>query len=65
VSDAEPADVAPILADPAARRQFEKLTQELVDIAIEIIDLQSGDPDIEANGDEFEEADPTEDSEGI
>jgi hypothetical protein len=46
---------SPVLASPAAREEFKNLTQQLVDIAIEITDLIDGDPDMEPNGDEFEE----------
>jgi hypothetical protein len=53
------------LTDRAAQREFEKLTQTLVDIAIEITELIDGDPDLEPSGDEFEEGDPLEDGNGI
>jgi hypothetical protein len=49
--------------DPEARREFEQLTQSLVDIAIEITDLVDGDPDFEPTGDENEsDGDEDEDS---
>jgi hypothetical protein len=44
-----------ILTDRSARRQFEVLTQRLVDIAIEILDISDGDPDLETDDDEIEE----------
>jgi hypothetical protein len=40
-----------IVTDPHARKEFERLTQALVDAAIEIIDLAHGDADLEENGD--------------
>jgi hypothetical protein len=40
-------EVPPILTDPATKREFEQLTQRLVDVAIEIVDLIDGDPDLE------------------
>ena len=46
-----------IQVDPSARAQFERLTQALLDAAIEIMDLVDGDPDVEANGDEYEDSD--------
>jgi len=57
VSCTEPAALPPIMSDPAARQEFEKLTQMLVEIAIEITDLVQGDRDVEANGDELEDDD--------
>ena len=50
-------DLPPVLTDPAARKEFERLTQELVDIAIEITDVLDGDPDLEPDGDEREDDD--------
>ena len=47
----------PIIADQQARLEFERLTQSLVDVAIEIMDLVDGDPDVEPNGDESEDHD--------
>jgi len=42
----------PLVAiDAEARKEFEELTQRLVDVAIEIMDLSDGDPDLECNGD--------------
>ena len=61
-----PTDLPPVLTDPRARREFEQLTQSLVDIAIEITDLVDGDPDLEPNGDEVEsDGDEDDDSDGI
>jgi hypothetical protein len=57
VGRTEPRDLPPVLTDRAARRQFEELTQALVDAAIEIIDLVEGDADFELNGDEYEDGD--------
>ena len=55
-----------MLTDPRARREFEQLTQSLVEIAIEITDLVDGDPDLEPNGDEVEsDGDEDDDSDGI
>ncbi len=56
VVETPPSDPTPILADQAARREFERLTQALVDAAIEIMDLVDGDPDLEASGDEEDDA---------
>lgn len=54
----------PILTSEAARREFEELTQRLVDVAIEIVDLVDGDPDLE--GDEItEDDDPLEGDAGV
>jgi hypothetical protein len=50
-------DLPRILIDPQARREFESLTQTLLDVVIEIMDLVDGDADLEPNGDEFEESD--------
>lgn len=50
-------DLPPILTSLEARKEFEALTQRAVDIAIEILDLTSGDPDLELDGDEFEDDD--------
>lgn len=47
----------PILTDRQARLEFERLTQSLLDVAIEIMDLADGDPEREPNGDEFEDGD--------
>jgi hypothetical protein len=57
VSRAEPTNLPPVLTDPAARKEFEQLTQALLDAAIEILDLADGEPDTEPNGDEFENDD--------
>jgi hypothetical protein len=57
VSRAEPTDLPPVLTDPAARKEFEQLTQALLDLVIEILDLAGDYPDLEPNGDEFEESD--------
>ncbi len=51
-----PSDLPPILTDRAARKEFAELTQELVDIAIEITDLAEGDTDLELTGDEDEDS---------
>lgn len=40
-----------VQTDPAARKEFERLTQELVDAAIEILDLIDGDSDREPDDD--------------
>jgi hypothetical protein len=47
----------PVLTYPAARKEFELLTQALLDAAIEIMDLADGDADVEPNGDECEDSD--------
>lgn len=54
-----PTDLSPVLTDARARREFEKLTEALIDAAIEMMDLSHGDPDLEPNGDEFEDGDGT------
>lgn len=61
----EPDDLPLVLTDRAARKEFERLTQVLVEIAIEINDLADGDPDIEPNGDECEDDDAREDGDGV
>jgi len=45
-----------VSTDHNARKEFRQLTQTLVDIAIEIVDLVDGDPDFEPNGDENEDS---------
>lgn len=57
VEPTHPAELPLILTDPAARSEFERLTQRLVDIAIEVMDVADGDPDLELGDDEFEESD--------
>ena len=54
VESARTSGSPPIMIDPRAREEFERLTQTLVDIAIEITDLLDGDADLEPGGDEFE-----------
>ena len=49
---ARPIETPLILSDPAARAEFDGLTERLIDIAIEITDLADGDPDLEPNSDE-------------
>lgn len=56
VEPTAPKDLPQILTDPNARKEFEQLTQALVDAVIEIMDLADGDPDLEPNGDESEDA---------
>jgi hypothetical protein len=46
-----------VLTSPAARAEFEQLTQALLDAVIEIMDLADGEPDLEASGEEFEDGD--------
>lgn len=41
--------------DPVFRREFQQLTEQLIDALIEMMDIVDGDPDVEANGDEFED----------
>lgn len=57
VEPAARASLPPVMTDPEAREEFERLTQTLVDLAIEITDIVSGDPDLEPSGDEFEDDD--------
>jgi hypothetical protein len=57
VSRSERSDLPPILTDPTARAEFERLTQALLEAVIEIMDLVDGDSDREPNGDEFEDDD--------
>ena len=57
VRDEGPSESPPIVTDQQARVEFERLTQSLVDVAIEIMDLVDGDPDVEPNGDESEDHD--------
>jgi hypothetical protein len=54
VEPTTPANAPCILTDPAARKEFEQLTQRLVEASMEILDLADGDPDLEPNGDESE-----------
>ena len=45
-----------VQTDRAVRKPFERLTQDLVDAAIEILDLIDGDPDLEPDDDlEYED----------
>ena len=53
-------DLPLVVTSEVARKEFERLTERLVDISIEMIDLVDGDPDIEANGDEFQPEDDSE-----
>lgn len=46
-----------ILTDRASQIEFERLTQRLVDIAIEVSDIISGDAELEDDGDELEHDD--------
>jgi hypothetical protein len=48
---------APSDRSPAACKEFEQLTQGLLDAAIEFLELADGEPDTEPNGDEFEKSD--------
>ncbi len=62
----EKAECSPlVLHDAKARREFAKLTQDLVEIAIEIVDLVEGDPDIEVENDLEPGGDEEEDSDGL
>ena len=56
VEPIDPAAHPPVLTDPAARRQFEALTEALLDAVIEIMDIVDGDPDEELNGDEIDDS---------
>jgi len=61
-----PADLPLVVTDPAAREEFEQLTQALLDAVIEIMDLADGDSEIERNGDESEpNGDETEPDDGL
>ena len=55
VEPVTPSELPRILTDRSARKEFEELTQALVDAAIEIMDLVDGDADSEPDGDEFED----------
>ena len=44
-----------ILKDADGRKEVEQLTQELVDVLFEMMDLVDGDPDNELNADEFDD----------
>lgn len=44
----------PVLVSSTARKEFEHLTQRLVDLLIEMLDVADGDPDLEPNGDELD-----------
>ena len=39
------------------RRKVEKLTERLIEVLIEMMDISEGDTDAELNGDEFEDSD--------
>lgn len=45
-----------LLKDRAGRKEVEQLTEALFDALVEMMDLVDGDPDIEPNGDEFEDS---------
>jgi hypothetical protein len=50
----------PFLVDPGARKEFEELTQALLEAAaIEIMDQADDDPDLEPDSDEFQDEDGT------
>lgn len=51
-------NLPPIVSDSSARQEFERLTQRLVDVAIELVDLVDGDPDLEPD-------EPIEDDDGL
>lgn len=57
VERANPIEAPCILSDPVALAEFNRLTERLIDVAIEITDVLDGDPDLEANGDELEDSD--------
>lgn len=57
VHAAEPADAPPILTSRSARREFDALAQELVEIVIEIADLLDGDADMEPDEDGEDDSD--------
>lgn len=50
-------ELPPVLVSSAARKQFEELTQRLLDVVIEIGDLIDGDCDIELTFEDYEEDD--------
>ena len=54
----------PVLTSPASQREFKELTERLVDVAIEIVDLIEGDPELEPD-DPLEEDDPREKDEPV
>lgn len=43
------------LENETNRKEFERLSQRLVDVVIEVMDLVDGDPDLEASSDEFDD----------
>jgi hypothetical protein len=49
--------LADVLVDPTGRKEVNELTQQLVDVLIEMMDIVDGDPEREPNGDETEEGD--------
>ena len=57
VASSEGAKLPSILSDSEGRKALQQLTQELVDVLIEMMDLVDGDHDVEPNGDEFEDDD--------
>jgi hypothetical protein len=48
-------DLPAVVTDPAARKEFAKLTEALVEASIEILDLLDGDPDLEISADDFKD----------
>jgi hypothetical protein len=46
-----------ILTDRADRKEFERLTEALIDALIEMVDLIDGEPDAEPADDELEDSD--------
>lgn len=45
------------LTDATVRMEFEKLTEKLMDVCIEMMDVVDGDPDLESPEEDLEESD--------
>jgi CRISPR/Cas system CSM-associated protein Csm2 small subunit len=57
VSQAPCPELPPLLANPLRRKQVEQLTEQLVEVLIEMMNIVDGDADTEAIGDECEDCD--------
>jgi hypothetical protein len=54
VEPAEP-NLPAVIAAPLGRKEVQQLTQQLVDVLIEMMDIVDGDADLEPNGDELDD----------
>jgi hypothetical protein len=55
VATAQPKPAPHPLENAANRKEFERLSQRLVDVVIEVMDLVDDDPDLELSADDFDD----------